>query len=243
MAEGGVQTEANKDHMESDAALVLFARAPAPGETKTRLIPALGAEGAAELYRCFLLDALASASEAPAAVMVAASDPNQMEAVRALAAEGCPRAVVTAQSGGDLGARMAHAFREAFAQGHQRVVILGTDLPGLPPERVRQALELLRERRLVLGPCEDGGYYLIGLRALLPQLFEQMEWGGDTVLADTRRRAESLGVSVALLDPWSDVDTPQDLEALRAHLAARSRAGEPISCPRTWRHLCQETRG
>ncbi len=229
--------------MQNDAALVLFARGPSPGATKTRLIPALGAEGAAELYRCFLLDTLASVSQVPAAMVVAASDPDQMEAVRALAAEGCPRAVVTAQSGGDLGARMAHAFREAFAQGYRRVVILGTDLPSLPPERVGQALELLRDRRLVLGPCTDGGYYLIGLSALLPQLFEGIGWGGDAVLADTQRRAESLGVSVARLDPWSDVDTPQDLEALRADLDARSRAGEPIPCPHTWRYLCQEMRG
>ena len=78
MAEGGVQAKANRDNMENDAALVLFARAPVPGESKTRLIPALGAAGAAELYRCFLLDALASIAEAPAAVVVAASGPKQM---------------------------------------------------------------------------------------------------------------------------------------------------------------------
>jgi CTP:molybdopterin cytidylyltransferase MocA len=138
---------------------------------------------------------------------------------------------------------MAHAFEAAFGQGYQRVVILGTDLPSLPRERVRQALELLRERPLVLGPGEDGGYYVIGMRAPTPQLFEGIEWGSDAVLADTQRRAEALGIPVARLDPWPDVDTPQDLEALRAHLVARSRAGEPISCPRTWRYLCRQEMG
>jgi hypothetical protein len=226
--------------MAEDAVVVVFARAPVPGETKTRLIPTLGALGAAELYRCFLLDVLARAAEVAAGVVVAASEAAQADAVRELVREACPRAEVILQRGDDLGERMMNAFQEAFTQGYRRVVILGTDLPTLPFDRVTRALDLLRDRELVLGPCLDGGYYLIGLRRARPQLFQHMEWGGSAVLVDTLRRAQSIGASVSLLEPWFDVDTPRDLEVLRSYLTALALAGESIPCAKTWRYLRHE---
>jgi len=223
--------------MHHEPAVIIFARAPVPGETKTRLIPALGARGAAELYRCFLLDVLSQAGEVAADIVVSAAEPEQEADVRAIVAESCPRAEITVQSGGDLGERMTGALAEAFARGHARAMILGSDLPNLPFERVTRALALLRDRQLVLGPCLDGGYYLIGLQSPAPRLFRQTEWGSATVLVDTLRRAQTLKLSVSLLEPWFDVDTPQDLVVLTSYLHALSLAGEPIPCPSTWRYL------
>jgi rSAM/selenodomain-associated transferase 1 len=219
------------------AALIVFARAPVAGHTKTRLIPALGPARAAQLYRCFVLDTLEAARRAPADVTVAAADPQHLDCLRALAEEACPEAAVIGQRGGDLGERIANAVREALGLGHPRAVVIGSDSPDLPPDRFREALDLAAERDLVLGPCSDGGYYLIGMHAAMPEVFGGIEWSSETVLADTIRRAQEIGASIALLEPWQDVDTPEDLRALRARLAAQSLARKPIACHRTWEYL------
>jgi rSAM/selenodomain-associated transferase 1 len=226
-----------------DAALIIFARAPLPGHTKTRLIPSLGPDGAAELYRCFLLDTLAQAARAPAQPIIAAAAVDDAPALRALAAEAGLDAEVTIQSGADLGARMRRAFQDAFARGHPRAVIIGSDSPSLPPARVAEALAQSAARDLVLGPSFDGGYYLIGLHADQPRLFEGVAWSQPTVLLETLRRARELGLSISLLDPWYDVDTPEDLARLRTHLAALALAGQEIPCPRTWQHLSTAPEG
>ena len=234
--------------MEKRSALIAFARAPVPGQTKTRLIPVLGPAGAAELYRRFLVDALTQACELRAHMVVAAAEPDQVAPLRAIAQGACPEAEITTQSGADLGQRLARAFQEAFSQGYHSAMVMGTDLPSLPFDRVRRALSLLRAgdvrrgRRceLVLGPCLDGGYYLIGLTAPVPRLFEHMDWGSRTVLVDTLRRAQTMRLSASLLEPWYDVDTPEDLAVLRSHLTALALAGEPIPCPATWRYLQDE---
>jgi len=223
--------------MAREPALIIFARAPIAGETKTRLIPALGAAGAAALYRCFLLDTLAQACHTPASVIVAVAEPCHLNPVRALVEEACAEASLIVQSGANLGERIANAVRQAFARGFPRAVVIGSDSPSLPPDRLSQALDLSGHRDLVLGPSLDGGYYLIGLRALLPELFRGIAWSSDTVLLDTLGVARRSGVSVALLEPWYDVDTPQDLSLLRTHLTALSLAGGPIPCPRTWEYL------
>lgn len=223
--------------MPDAAALIIFARAPLPGHTKTRLIPSLGPDGAAELYRCFLLDTLAQAARAPGQPILAAAAADHAPALRALAAEAGLEAEVTVQSGDDLGARMGRAFQGAFARGHPRAVIIGSDSPSLPPARMAEALAESAARDLVLGPCLDGGYYLVGLHAAQPRLFEGITWSQPTVLLETLRRARELGLTMLLLDPWYDVDTPENLALLRTHLAALVLADQEIPCPRTWQHL------
>jgi len=218
-------------------ALVIFARAPMPGAVKTRLAPLLGPGRAAELYRRFLLDVLAQASRAAAAVIAAAAEAEGMEAVEALAAAACPRASVTVQCGGDLGARMSSAVRQALDLGHCPVVVLGSDAPALPASRIEEALRLSTEYDVVLGPCFDGGYYLVGLRAHYPAVFTGIPWSTDAVLVETLRRARESGASVRLLEPWFDVDTPDDLARLRRYLLALSTAGCEIPCPQTWEYL------
>jgi len=203
---------------------------------KTRLIPALGPEGAATLYRCFLLDTFSQAATTEATVLVAAAEAAHLAPVRALTAEAGLRAEVVVQEGRDLGERMLNTFRLAL-KSHGRAVIVGSDAPSLPWERVREALRLTGERDLVLGPCTDGGYYLIGMQAARPRLFAGIRWGGTAVLADTLKRAQELGLTVSLLDSWYDVDTPEDLERLRSHLADLASAGQEVPCPRTWEYL------
>ena len=132
---------------------------------------------------------------------------------------------------------MANCAEQALQAGSSPIVLVGSDAPTLPRQRLQQALELCADRDVVLGPCLDGGYYLIGLRRLIPGIFEGIAWSSETVLLDTLRRAQQVEASVALLEPWYDVDTPEDLSLLRTHLNALDLAGAAIPCPRTRRFL------
>lgn len=219
--------------------MVVFARAPVAGRTKTRLIPALGPERAAELYRCFLLDIVDGLRHVPADVIVAAAE--QEDAAPLFAAlGGADRSVaqLMVQFGSDLGERILNAVRHTLSHGRPAAVVIGTDAPDLPADVIAKALDLLGSHDLVLGPCSDGGYYLIGLRAAMPSLFRGMRWSSDSVLSETVKRAEALGLGVALLEPWDDVDTPDDLRSLRARLTRQVTAGGSIPCRRTWDYLC-----
>jgi rSAM/selenodomain-associated transferase 1 len=218
-------------------ALIVFARAPTPGKAKTRLIPALGEQQTAELYRCFLLDTLERMSPVDASLRVAVADETDVDAVRGLASQVCPHCEVITQVGGDLGQRMEHSLRQVLDGGHPAAVIIGADSPSLPLPRIGDALHLASQADLVLGPCIDGGYYLIGLPAVVPSLFRGISWGSPTVLLDTLQIAKEGGQSVALLEPWYDVDTPHDLALLCTHLTALSLAGADIPCPRTWAYI------
>ena len=229
--------------MQKPPAVIVFARAPSAGGTKTRLIPALGPDGAADLYRCFLLDTLANVQDVDADVVVAAAEKGDSRAVASLAEDVCPGSALIVQSGADLGERIADSVRQVLSRGHPRVAVIGTDSPSLPSRLVGEAIDLAAERDLVLGPAFDGGYYLIGLRTLVPALFEGIAWGSDSVLCDTLARARDLRLSVALLEPWYDVDTPGDLNHLRDHLTEQARTSRPICCPRTWDYLCELPRG
>jgi rSAM/selenodomain-associated transferase 1 len=225
--------------MEQRPAVVLFARAPVAGRTKTRLIPALGPERAAELYRCFLLDIVDGLRHVPADVIVAAAEQDDAAPLSA-ALGGADRLVVEfmVQSGSDLGERILNAVRHTLSQGRPATVVIGTDAPDLPAEVVAKALDLIASHDLVLGPCSDGGYYLIGLRAAMPSLFRSIRWGSDSVLSETVKRGRQLGLAMALLQPWDDVDTPDDLQSLRARLTRQVTAGGSIPCRRTWDYLC-----
>ena len=220
--------------MSSRSSLIVFARAPRPGRTKTRLMPLLGPQRTADLYRCFLTDTLVRACRAEADVTVAVADAEDVDAVGAFVSRFCPGARVTVQSEGDLGARMADALQQALARGAAPATLIGTDSPDLPPDRVEQAFSLSRTHDVVLGPCLDGGYYLIAMAHIVPGVFEGVEWSSENVLADTLERAGRQGATSALLDPWYDVDTPTDLIALQQRLRAVHLAGKEIPCQHTW---------
>ncbi len=128
---------------------------------------------------------------------------------------------LTPQADGHLGARMRAAFDDVFARGFERVVLIGSDLPTLPPEHITLAMTALARAPIVLGPADDGGYYLIGLRELYPELFDEVSWGSRDVLAQTLTRAERAGVTVELISAWHDVDTSDDLQRVSASSRAR----------------------
>jgi rSAM/selenodomain-associated transferase 1 len=199
-------------------AVAIMAKAPRPGEVKTRLAAALGATQAADLYRCFLLDGIEQVRALEAASLVIAYAPADGRGeVERLA----PGFTPVPQEGADLGARLANLFERLLANGHEAALVVGSDLPTLPAAFLRQALALVGTPGVdvVLGPSEDGGYYLIGLRVLHRSLFEGIAWSTPAVLAGTIERAEAAGLRTACLPPWFDVDTPEDLERLKASLA------------------------
>jgi hypothetical protein len=205
-----------------------MAKAPVPGRVKTRLCPPLTEEQAASLAHGFLLDALARARTlAAAALYLAYSPPDAGAIFREIAGEGI---TCLPQEGDDLGQRMDRLSRRLLAAGHPAVAIIGTDTPTLPVSVLADALDRLAggHADLVLGPSEDGGYYLIGMRRPLPGIFADIAWGGPTVLADTRERAAGLGLKVSLLQSWFDVDTPEDLARLRDALRAEPESAEQI---------------
>lgn len=191
--------------------LGVFVKLPQPGAVKTRLVPALGAEAAAELSAA-LVDAVLAATEPEAGEyerLVFYAPRDAAEAVRAW----LPSGRLRHQCEGDLGTRLGDAFARAFARGTARVVIVGSDLPALTRADVRAAFTALDEADVVLGPAHDGGYYLIGLREPRPELFRDVSWSTPAVLAETLDRAAAAGLSVAQLRPLRDLDTPDDVRA------------------------------
>jgi rSAM/selenodomain-associated transferase 1 len=197
--------------------LLIMARRPQAGAVKTRLSPPLSPQQAAELYAACLADTLALAESFPAVGRVIAVHPPEAQAEFARLA---PDWVRLAQHGAGLGERMRHALAAVFAAGAQRVALIGSDTPHLPAGALAAAFAALREGAdMALGPAEDGGYYLIGLRQPHPELFE-IEMGTPQVGAQTRARAAQQGLRVAQLPVNFDLDTAADLERLRARLAA-----------------------
>jgi len=191
--------------------LIIFTRHPEPGKTKTRLIPVLGPEGAMDLHRQMIDHTLTWARQlknsSGVSLEVRYEGGNESRVRQWLGWDipCCP------QGNGDLGARMAQAFNEAFSAGMGRVVIVGTDIPGLTGGLAKTAFEALMENDVVLGPAKDGGYYLIGLRRTIPHLFQGIPWGTGEVMAMTLGIAGGLKLRTFLLETLDDVDRPEDL--------------------------------
>jgi rSAM/selenodomain-associated transferase 1 len=206
----------------AEAALILFAKAPVPGQVKTRLCPPLTPDEAASLHGSFVLDALERSRGIPGLDRFLACAPSANHVFFKIMEERQGVRLMS-QVGDDLGARMSHALAAAFAQSYRHVLMVGTDLPTLSPGIYTRALALLAQHDLVLGPAMDGGYYLLGLNRILPELFVGIPWSTDGTLASTRQKADSLGLKTGLLPACRDVDTIEDLLALieEEGLAAR----------------------
>jgi rSAM/selenodomain-associated transferase 1 len=202
--------------------LGLFAKQPLPGQVKTRLAAGSSPEWAAAVAAAFLHDLLERLSEVNARRVVAFS-PGGAELYFTHLVQG--RFLLTPQSDGDLGQRMAAFFAAQFQAGARAVILLGTDSPTLPLSFIEQAFSELERADVVLGPATDGGYYLVGCSGSVPSLFEHVAWSSPRVLLDTVARLNDTARSLALLPPWYDVDTIEDWWMLRGHLAALRRAG------------------
>ncbi|HUQ75114.1 MAG TPA: TIGR04282 family arsenosugar biosynthesis glycosyltransferase [Burkholderiales bacterium] len=201
----------------ADSIVIVFARAPRAGAAKTRLMPRLGAEGAARLQKRLIQAALRTA---------AGSGDVQLHVTRSHAWFRTLGVPVRMQRGADLGARMHHALRVAVRR-HRAVVLIGNDAPSLRTTDLDQAVRWLRGGAdIVLAPAEDGGYALIGARRIDARVFHGVRWGGPDVLAQTLRNAERCGLECRLLRTVWDVDRPEDLERLRAlRFSSASRRG------------------
>lgn len=206
----------------------MFAKAPRPGEAKTRLCPPLAPTDAAALAAGFLLDTVEASARVPGvSVHLLFSPPDAAAELRQLLD---PRPVLLEpQAAGDLGTRLLHAFRHHCAPGAS-VVAIGSDTPDLPTSRIEQAFHELEADRgdVVLGPAPDGGYYLIGARVAHPSLFEGIPWSSGDVLSLTLARAREHGLRCRLLEAWEDVDTAAELVRLQRRLG-----GAPGCAPYT----------
>ncbi len=178
-------------------------RYPVAGTTKTRLIPALGASGAAHVSKKLTEHALQHARQSGYPLALHGTGASRQTLEQWL---GTPCQL---QQGEDLGARMRRAIAEAAATGATRLILMGSDCPALTTEIICEGFALLDSHDVVFGPAVDGGYYLIGMRALHQQLFDDMSWSHDQVLAQSLTRLGTL--SHGLLPPLHDIDTPADL--------------------------------
>ncbi|HSC42725.1 MAG TPA: TIGR04282 family arsenosugar biosynthesis glycosyltransferase, partial [Candidatus Binatia bacterium] len=186
-------------------ALVVMAKAPIPGSVKTRLMPVFSALEAATLARALLLDQLEHLRALRNTdLYLAFTPPGARRLIRRLAPS---RFEVFSQASGDLGTRMRHIFATLFGRGHRRIVLIGGDLPPVPLNYFSKAFTCLSdtEQCAVLGPSQDGGYYLIGLNRDQPALFDQMIWSHDQVLTQTLARLISLDIKSHLLPTWRDI--------------------------------------
>src|SRR3990172_6019982 len=208
-------------------AIAVMAKAPRAGHVKTRLVPPLTREEAAELYRCLLLDKLGQVGGLHGIDPYLAYTPPEAQAQMASLAP--QDFTLIPQAGSDLGDRLHRLFTVLLGRGHPGVIIIDSDTPTLPSTYLLDALDRIQNEStdLVLGPAEDGGYYLIGLKRPCRSLFDNIPFNCPSVLTETLRRASVQRLEVATLPSWFDVDTPSDLLRLRNDLATNGSGLAP----------------
>lgn len=197
--------------MPTDLALIVFVKYPQAGKVKTRLAKFIGFERAAELYREFAAMTFQNSDRLAHAARFAAFTPLEKEAELRSLFPG-EREWLAQHAAQDLGVRLRHAIAHVLGLGYRRVLTIGTDSPTLPVAYLEEAAEKLNEHDLVLGPAEDGGYYLIGVKEASPALFEGIAWSTEKVLTQTLACAQTMKLAVHLLPEWYDVD---DLTTLK----------------------------
>jgi len=203
--------------------LAVFARAPVLGKVKTRLSPPLTAEQARALHRALVedtLDHLKRIERPGIERLLLLSEPLQDPSALTVPSGW----TTTVQAGGGLGERLASLFDMGFRRGVSRLVVLGSDSPTVPPEVVHDAFDDLEHRKVVLGPAEDGGYYLLGCSEWIPELFQDIDWGTPEVLEQTMNIVKARKISVSTLIRWYDIDRSEDLEKLRQEIAYLQRS-------------------
>lgn len=208
-------------------ALLVFAKAPVPGTVKTRLCPPLTPKSAATLYRAMLRDTTLIATASGCETFFCYSPRGSRGMLRAVIGNRRFRW----QGIGDLGARLARCFQRAFAIGYGKVIAIGADSPTLPVERITDAVRELDRADLVIGPADDGGYYLIGLSHWAPDVFQAIPWSTRDVVSRTIACARKRRMSWSVIATLHDVDGPSDLTVLISEI----RRG--LSVPHTERAL------
>jgi uncharacterized protein len=205
------------------AIVVIVAKEPVATQVKTRLCPHLSPAQAAEIYTLFVQDMAEEMSGITEARVPFSGDPQPpVSLALAYSPETAQKKfeailpipmLLFPQQGADLGERLTHIFTKLHGAGYEQVHIINSDSPDMPCSLIRESIRLLDMPQvdLVLGPCADGGYYLIGLKKTIPELFQEIPWSTDRVLALTVECARALGLNYGLLQPWYDIDTCDDL--------------------------------
>lgn len=190
-------------------ALVIMAKAPEGGDVKTRLSPMFNTAERVALYRQMLHCTVRRLSSVPGTQTLLAYSPDgAADAFQGYALPTFP------QGGGDLGQRMHRIIKHTLAHGYERVAVVGADIPGLTTEIIQGALYALLKADVAIGPASDGGYYLIAMNRPRAEIFSNIQWSTDHVLSQTLQAARGLGLTVKIMEPLDDLDTPEDMERL-----------------------------
>ncbi len=205
------------------SALIIFVKAPIKGKVKTRLSPNFSRDAILRLYRSFLRAIISRCSELKGVDRFLGCTPTKDNAflIKLSRTYGYE---CFEQRGRTLGERMINAFRDYFDMGYKKVVIIGSDSPTIPLRYIKDALRRLNNREFVLGPCNDGGYYLVGTKRLYEGIFKRIPWDTSEVLNKTLDRLNSKGIDYFLLPFWYDIDTIEDLRFYKRHLRYLERA-------------------
>jgi len=196
-----------------DRCLLFFIKNPEIGKVKTRLASAVGHEMAVKLYKRFLLEMLSTLNRGTFLFYLCFYPADALEELRNWLGE---EYLYIPQRGEDLGERMKNGFTEALAMNFKRVVLIGSDIPGLPLDFIEEAFRSLEEKDAVIGPSLDGGYYLIGFKdkKFSPQAFKGIPWSTERVFEETMKILKREGLMVHTLQPRRDIDTIEDLKNL-----------------------------
>jgi rSAM/selenodomain-associated transferase 1 len=203
-------------------AIIIMAKVPEAGKVKTRLQPFLTSEQSAEIATAFLQDTESKAKSIEENLIVAVTPFDKKDRLNDILQH---NPILIEQTGEDLGKKMLNAFKFAFKQDSDAVVMIGTDSPTFPADYIEQAFEFLEiETDVVLGKTEDGGFYLIGLRKLDSRIFENISWGSDETFEQVWQNIMDLGLHLREVPSWYDVDEREDLEKLRKELVLNENA-------------------
>ena len=229
-------------NLKVDTCLIVFAKNPIPNQVKTRLIPDVSPEQAASLYSAFLIDWCETLSELSNIDLVIAYTPKESQSeLQTLLGEDID---YIPQEGIDLGERLTSAVQWASENRYNKIILVGSDSPTLRISYIFQAIVGLDTRDVVIGPSVDGGYYLIGFSSMnltttVPSVFENIAWSTANVFQQTIERIHAIDATLKLLPPWYDVDTPQDLAFLHAHISAMRLSEDIVQASRTERLLIE----
>ena len=189
----------------TDALVIVFVKNIKLGTVKTRLAKTIGDYGAFEVYS----ELVKITEKATAELDV----DKRIYFSSAVVDSKWPKEFKAVQQGNDLGEKMLNAFRDGFESGYKKIVLIGSDLPDITEKHINNGIKALDKNDVVFGPAEDGGYYLIGLSAMVPEIFTNKPWSQSNLLNETLQELQSLNVSVATLDTLNDIDTYEDLIA------------------------------
>ena len=211
-------------------ALILFTRVPIPGATKTRLMPFLNGKECAEIHTCFLQDIYEKAKSVQADLFVFYTPRDEKELLKQVLDE---KAMCFPQHGADLGERMKNAIGIALRMGYEKVVLIGTDIPQIHPETLKNAFDNLKDKDIVIHPTFDGGYYLIGMKREYDSIWKIERYGTNTVIYDTLQHMKNEKLLTSVGQMYYDVDDKDDL----LHLYSDIQKGAVCNCPITMQYL------